>query len=140
MELTEYIKKNEGEVTDNRGRHVIYKCPAGKYTIGWGRNLSDQGITEREAEILLQADLASSTQDLYQIFGTQIETFSPNRHMALVDIMFNIGISSFRGFKKMIRAIKEGKWKQASIELLDSKYAKDVPSRAQKNATYLLKG
>ena len=105
MNLTEYIKKNEGTVTDSRGRHKLYKCTADKYTIGWGRNLSDNGITEREAEIMLQADLAMATQELYGVFGNLIESFTDNRYMALVDILYNIGVGSFRGFKKMIRAI-----------------------------------
>ena len=32
------IKQNEGE--KKRGdRHILYKCPAGKWTLGWGRNV-----------------------------------------------------------------------------------------------------
>ena len=36
----------------------VYRCPAGKLTIGVGRNLEDRGITEEEAYYLLRNDIA----------------------------------------------------------------------------------
>ena len=35
--LIEMLKRHEGEVVTN-GRHLIYKCSAGHWTIGIGRN------------------------------------------------------------------------------------------------------
>jgi lysozyme len=134
MKLKELIKKNEGL------RLKPYKCSAGKLTIGYGRNLDDRGISEREAEIMLEADISLAKQDLYAVFGDLVPSLTENRYNALVDMMFNLGSAKFRGFKKMIQAIKDNDWKRASMEMLDSGYAKQVPNRAQKNATYLRKG
>jgi len=39
-----------------------YHCPAGKLTIGIGRNLGDKGITEKEAVMLLENDNFSGPQ------------------------------------------------------------------------------
>lgn len=45
--LTDQLIKHEGL------RLKPYRCPAGKLTIGIGRNLEDKGITEKEAVMLL---------------------------------------------------------------------------------------
>ena len=40
--LLEMLKRHEGEVVTN-GRHVAYKCPAGYWTVGVGRNVDPNG-------------------------------------------------------------------------------------------------
>jgi len=47
-----YIKKHEGF------RQFVYKCPSGKLTIGYGRNLENRGITIEEAEYLIRNDIS----------------------------------------------------------------------------------
>jgi lysozyme len=54
--LADQLIKHEGL------RLKPYHCPAGKHTIGVGRNLEDKGITEKEAVILLENDENSLTQ------------------------------------------------------------------------------
>ena len=49
--LTELLKKHEGV------KYELYKCTADKWTIGVGRNLEDVGISEDEADYLLQNDI-----------------------------------------------------------------------------------
>ena len=49
--VMEELKKEEGF------RAKVYKCTAGKNTIGFGRNLDDNGITYEEAEYLLKNDI-----------------------------------------------------------------------------------
>jgi len=128
-----YIKQNEGTNIVN-GRHMPYKCTAGKITIGWGRNLTDKGVSEYEATIMLDADISDASADLRRVFTyDEFETLSFNRKMALTDLMFNIGLTRFRGFKKMIQAIKDRDFDRASNELMDSSYAKQVGNRAIKN-------
>ena len=124
-----YIKANEGL------RLKPYKCTAGKLTIGYGRNLEDVGITVEEAEFMLETDIARVIKDLDGIFSFRLFcTLSNNRQRALTDMMFNLGRTRFKKFKKMIKAVKTGDFKQAASELMDSRYAKQVPSRAHKNA------
>jgi len=49
------IKKIADQITTHEGlRLKPYHCPAGKLTIGIGRNLEDKGITEKEALMLLE--------------------------------------------------------------------------------------
>ena len=135
MELKELIKNHEGL------RLNLYTCTAGKISVGYGRNLTDRGISQREAETLLDTDIALAKQDLYDVLDSKvIDSLSDNRYMALVDMMFNLGKTRFRGFKKMIKAIKEGDWDEASRQALDSKWADQVKSRATRDATLIKDG
>lgn len=54
-------------------------------------------------------------------------------------MMFQLGLTRFCGFKKMIDYAKAGNWKEAARELLDSKYAReDCPDRAKQNRDLVL--
>ena len=127
--IAKYIKANEGL------RLKPYKCTAKKLTIGYGRNLEDVGITIEEAEFMLKTDITKALEDLDSIFGFKpFCALSNKRQMALIDMMFNLGRPRFKTFKKMIKAIKTGNFQQAAYELLDSRYATQVPRRAHTNA------
>jgi len=70
-----------------------------------------------------------------------IDQLSPARQRALVNMMFNMGPTSFLGFKNTIAAIKRFDYHEAYIEMLDSKWAKkDVPNRAKRVAEQWLRG
>ena len=128
-----YIKNNEGSNIVN-GRHIPYKCTAGKLTIGYGRNLSDNGISEYEATILLDSDISDALTDLRKVFThDEFETLSFNRKMVLTDLVFNLGYPKFIKFKKMIQAVKDKDWKEAARQLKDSNYYKQVTNRAKRN-------
>jgi lysozyme len=131
-----YIKINEGL------RLRLYKCSNEKWTIGWGRNLEDQGISRNEAEVLLNSDLTIAFRGLTTVFGYDVlKDLDHNRRLVLVDMMLNMGSPSFWDFKKMIQAVKDGWWDKAAYEILDSKYAReDVPNRADRNAKLMKKG
>ena len=46
--------------------------------------------------------------------------------------MFNLGRTRLGKFKKFIGAINEGDWEKASIEMMDSRWAKQVGARAER--------
>ena len=127
--VVKYIKANESL------RLKPYKCTAKKLTIGYGRNLEDVGITTKEAEFMLETDIAKALEDIDSVFGFKpFYALSNKRQMALIDMMFNLGRPRFKTFKKMIKAIKTGNFQQAAYELMDSRYATQVPRRAHTNA------
>lgn len=116
-----------------------YTCTAGKLTIGFGHNLEDNGITLEIAEVLLRTDLACARMEVCAKFPWLIKLNEPRQYV-LVDLTFNIGINRVLTFKKMIAALKEGDYKKAAAELLDSKYARQVGKRAEKLAEILITG
>ena len=63
------IKKIKDQLIQHEGLKLKpYQCPAGRLTIGVGRNLEDKGITEKEAVMLLENDIQECLEDLKTIF------------------------------------------------------------------------
>lgn len=123
MCIKELIKRHEGL------RLRPYKCTAGKLTIGYGRNLEDVGITEEEAMCLLEGDLRTATGECHRLFPN-FSSLSDMRRAVLINMMFNLGVNRLSKFKKMREALANNNFKEASIEMLDSKWAKQVGDRA----------
>ena len=122
--MREMIKRHEGL------RLFPYVCPAGKLTIGYGRNLEEVGISKGEAEALLMNDIWRAEREIEKLFPGAKLRFNEARYAALVDMMFNLGAARFRGFRKMIQAVRAENWDLAAKELLDSRYARQVKGRA----------
>jgi lysozyme len=123
-------------------RSKVYKCPAGKQTIGVGRNLEDNGLRDNEIELMLDNDVNDGEAGLRELFGTDVfYSWSRARAAALIDMYVQLGYYRFRSFGNMIAAIKGGLWATASYEALDSKWArKDNPNRAATIAGMIRKG
>lgn len=128
-----YIKRNEGL------RLKPYHCQSGKLTIGYGRNLEARGISIKEAEYLFKNDLKIVAKQV----TNRIEFYrklSYKRKMVLVDMAFNMGIEGLLGFKKMLAALKHRDFMEAGKELMRSKYAEQVKTRALQNYIYIVEG
>lgn len=106
-----------------------YKCSAGKLTIGVGRNLDDNGITEAEAMYLLQNDIISCMREVDTQFP-EAKNLDLKRYNVIINMCFNIGAVRLRGFKKMWIAIAGEDYKEAAKQMLDSKWARQVGKRA----------
>ena len=128
----ELIKKHEGL------RLKPYKCPAGKLTIGYGRNLDDNGISASEAEALLFNDIQKCYADCAKL--PCWNKLNEARQAVLIDMCFNLGINRLKGFKKMFSALERRDYKTASKEMLDSGWARQVKSRATELSKIMQKG
>jgi lysozyme len=106
----------------------LYKCPAGKWTIGIGRNLEDRGITLAEAYYLANNDIDICLHQLTASFPWFVE-LDPVRQRCLVDLCFNLGISKLYGFKKAIAALAAGLYEVAAAEFKDSDWYTQVGKR-----------
>ena len=123
MDVNQLIQKHEGL------RLKPYKCPAGKITIGYGRNLEDKGITEQEAEQLLQNDVASIKKSLRRNLSF-FDDLSSARQAVLVDMAFNLGVGGLLKFQKTLSYVESGEYEQAAMEMLTSRWADQVGLRA----------
>ena len=106
-----------------------YKCTANKLTIGVGRNLDDVGITEEEALYLLEADIQVVINQCTVAFAWFVD-LDELRNEAVINLVFNMGLTKFKQFKKTIAYIEQGKFDLAGAELLDSNYARQVGQRS----------
>ena len=129
--LIEMLKRHEGEVVTN-GRHLIYKCPAGHWTIGIGRNVDVNGglgLSEEEVNFLLESDIARVIKEL----STEYAWFSDLddvRKDAMIDISFNLGATKLRKFVLALDAMERADYKTASEEFLNSDWSRTVKGRS----------
>ena len=132
----------------------VYKDTLGINTIGIGRNLDDRGITKDEldwmdypsieyvySDGITEADAIYLAQNDVQIVEEElvrahpcVEELDAVRQLVLVDMAFNLGVPRLSKFKKMWAAIHENKFDVAAKEMLDSRCANQVKSRATKLA------
>lgn len=112
-----------------------YTCPSGKLTIGFGRNLQDNGITRSEAEMLLNNDLLNTKlelEDKLPVF-TKLDDV---RQDVLIQMAYNMGVPRLLGFRNMIHFLESAVYalsikdtdianfgfRKASEEMLNSKW------------------
>lgn len=129
--IKDYIMSNEGV------RKYPYRCSAGKLTIGIGRNLEDKGLSDSEVMYLFDNDLQDaqdSAESIFEDFGQ----YTIEEQTVILDMLFNLGTTRFKTFKKFIRAIKERDLKEAARQIEQSAYFHQVPNRARRNINMLL--
>lgn len=130
----------KSDLIRDEGLHLKpYLCTANKLTIGVGRNLDDVGISEEEAQILLDHDIAACVADLDRSLPWWHD-LSEARQRALLNMRFNLGLSRLLGFKQMLAALERGDYETAAAQALDSQWAKQVGDRAQRIAALIRQG
>lgn len=107
-----------------------YRCPAGKLTIGVGRNLEDKGLSKQEALFLLRRDIAEITNELRKY--PWFETLDMVRQKVLIDMAFNLGINGLLSFKKMLSYLKAGDYEKAADEMVNSRWYGQVGDRSKR--------
>ena len=118
-------------IRDEGIRTKPYQCPAGKLTIGVGRNLDDLGITTAEAMTLLDNDIERINRELdANLSWWRGRPEHVQRGMA--NMAFQLGINRLLGFKKMLSALHAGDYETAQAEGKDSAWYKQTPARAER--------
>ena len=113
-----------------------YKCTAGKWTLGVGRNIEDRGISKVTAMQMLDEDIEICLNELMERLD-YFETLPTEVQETLVNLCFNMGISRLMKFQLMLGAIQAGQYELAAKELLDSRYARQVGKRSEELADIL---
>jgi lysozyme len=127
MTITEQLLRDEG------CRLRVYTDSVGKLTIGVGRNISDVGISQAEAELLLNNDIGKATAALLETLPWTAE-LDEVRRGALINMAFNMGIHGLMGFRNTLAMIHAGDYEKASEEMLQSKWAEQIGARAHRLA------
>lgn len=117
---------------------VPYQCTAGKISIGYGRNLEQNPITEAEAEFMLFNDIRRAEQQAKKL--AYYQDLSANRKAVIINMVFNLGFSGVCRFRKMEAALLEHDYATAAEEMLNSKWARQVGDRADRLAEQMRSG
>ena len=129
--IKEMLIKNEGLALQ------VYKCKNDFLTLGVGRNLDANGISEDEAMYLLENDIKRVIDNLdknWQVW----RSFPTPAQEVCIDCTFQMGITGWMNFRRTRALMEMGSWLEASEEILRSKYATvDTPNRAARNSRKL---
>lgn len=123
--LLSMLKEDEGF------KSYVYPDSRGYWTIGYGRMVDERlggGITEEEAEYLLDNDVVRTFQELDSKIP-EWRKFSPVCQLVLANMCFNLGISKLLGFHKMLSALRRGDREDAAKEMRDSDWYHQVGGR-----------
>lgn len=121
----------------------VYRCPAGKRTIGWGHNLDanpvvgitdSSTITMAQANDLLIRDWMAAAETTARTFPnlTTVPDTDRIRVAAIIDMVFNMGVSKVLGFRNMCAALRRNDWPSVAREAADSAWYQQVGIRARR--------
>ena len=113
------------------------------WTIGYGHTGPEvhRGLvwTEAQASDALAKDIATACRVLDRAAPWWRELNDP-RQDVLAEMAFNLGWPRLSEFHRFLAAAEAGRWQQARDEMLDSAWAREVGTRAQRLATQMLSG
>ena len=136
--LKDQIKSDEGY------RDSIYLDHLGNRTVGYGHLVTTKDwfrdekvgfkLSQKDIDALLLDDLGSARRDCEFLFN-DFNSLPNEVKLVCANMAFQLGVNRLGTFKKMIKAVDEGNYQLASIEMLDSKWAKEqTPARAERLA------
>lgn len=128
---------------------IEYICPAGYRTIGYGRNIETNPLTDDELrrcfktqdnKISVNEKTASEwlTSEIIEIVKQceskeWFEYIGSERKAVVIDLIYNLGFSKWNTFKKCQQALIDKNFGIASIELEDSKWYRQVGLRGKRD-------
>jgi len=134
--MTDY--KTTIEFEEGRRSHP-YRCSENKLTIAIGRNIQERGLSDDEIDYLYQNDEKIAISDAESLVD-DFEWLADGRKIALVSMAFQMGKGRVSEFKKMIKAINESNFHEAANQMLDSKWYRQTPDRAERAAAMMRTG
>ena len=123
--LIENIKESEGFV-----EHV-YDDSLGIPTIGYGFAIKDLILDKDIATEILSRKISRLINRVDEKFDWFNEANDEIKEV-VVEMCYQLGVGGFSRFKKTISYFAVKDYKTASVEMLDSKWAKQTPNRAKK--------
>jgi len=122
--LIEDIKMEEGY------RSSVYLDTLEKPTIGYGFLIDSLELQEDICQLILMRKLEKLIKNIKFNFKW-FDDMPENVQDVVINICYQLGVSGFSKFKKTIQFMKNKQWDKASIEMLDSKWAREqTPQRA----------
>lgn len=136
-ELIRQLKADEGVKT------CAYQDHLGYWTVGVGRLVDARkpgaGLRPEEVSFLLTNDIDDRIDALTRSLPW-FQNLDDARRGVLVNMAFQLGTDGLLKFKDTLDLVRQGKYAEASSEMLDSDWARQTPARAQRLAKQMLTG
>jgi len=135
------IEKLKKQIIANEGvRKTAYKDTLNNWTIGVGHlikipdeeYLLDKELTDLEIDQILTTDLNQAINDARKFIDA--DSIPEDAFHVVIDMAFNLGLPKLMQFQNFQQALKEKDFVQASFEMLDSVWAKQLPNRSKRLA------
>jgi len=106
------------------GHLVLDKDPESKMEVG-------DPVSERRVEEAFDKDIQSVIDDCQRLYSN-FNAMPEECKQITANMMFNMGLPKMKAFKKMNAAIEDENYLKASEEMVDSKWYRTVPNRADR--------
>ena len=113
-----------GKKTFGIGHLVLAKDPESKMEVG-------DPVSERRVEEAFDKDIQSVIDDCQRLYSN-FNAMPEECKQITANMMFNMGLPKMKAFKKMNAAIEDEDYLKASEEMVDSKWYRTVPNRADR--------
>ena len=109
-----------------------------KTTIGFGRNLTDNGISQEEANTMLKTDMMMTVDEMrIKFMGMDL---GEGVERGILNMTFNMGKPRTAKFTDMWASLERRDFNLAAESALDSKWSRQVGARAQRIAALIRLG
>ena len=124
--LLESVKRHEGY------RNKVYLDTLGKRTVGVGHLCVEDFLMG-----ILEKDLQSAIDQADDMCKNL--TISDDAKIIIIEMIFQLGGTGVSKFRKMWQALQQDPpdYAEASVQMLDSRWAKQTPNRAQEMARHM---
>jgi lysozyme len=131
-----------------------YICPGGYLTVGVGRNVEANPVIDEigrdivsigdmvshdEAMLLLENDIRRCEEEVRRDISC-FDSLSDVRQHVLIDMAFNMGTAGLLKFNNMLTALEQENYLKASAEMMDSRWARQVKTRADRLSEMMATG
>ena len=119
------IKRHEGF------RPHVYLDTVGIPTGGYGHAFQKGShLSQEVCNLLFEDDYQQARADMERLINQYAFELNLVREAVLVDMLFNLGLTRLKGFKKMLTALQKGDWEAAANEMVNSTWYTQTKTRA----------
>jgi lysozyme len=143
----EDVFRNHCEWAEGR-RKDVYFDSKGIPTIGIGHNMRAKPLppdwmpplSDDQINILFEGDSLNAIYMVRNMFADCFDSWTDNRKAAIVDLVFNMGATTFLTFGPTITHIRAGEWEEVAKHLEGTKWFRDVKRRGPKVVKMISEG
>ena len=97
-----------------------------EYDLPLGAKVSEERVTE-----LFEQDIQTVIKDCKKVYDDW-DKLPEEVKQIIANMMFNLGRPRYSKFRKHIQAVMDGNWIEASKQMTDSRWYRQVPNRAKR--------
>ena len=138
------ISQLQIELEEDEGvKYEIYLDHLGKPTFGIGHLITSNdkefglpvgtSVSKDRVDECFEKDIKYTLQDCKILYySSSFNQLPEEAQLVLANMMFNLGYSRLKYFKRMNAAIQKEDWAKVADEMIDSKWYTQVPNRAKR--------